>query len=592
MLEEFSKKKVYLSAISFIALVAVYAFIFFQKKNTNTIHYQQNIDLQQIKERGYLKAITEINAISYFDYRGQFIGYDYELAKQLAKQLGVNLQMVVAKNHDEAIQMLAEGKGDIIVNGFSEIMDKQLLLTNPYRKTEQVIVQTNDAKIINSADSSFSNHIKIDNITELNNKIIYIRNNSDYYHNIKSIADTLGLQLDLRLITDDRSTEDLIRAVANNEIEFTIANKDLALINQSYYNNLNIDLTLGKAKDLSFVVRKSSPALLVAVNDWLAKFMNSPTQKEIYNKYFNTNKNNLEYLNTKDLAANQISAYDDIIKAYANAIQWDWRLVAALIYQESKFNPYAKSWAGAKGLMQLMPKTAQSMGLSGNAYEAESNIRAGTKYLQTLKAMWQNIPDFTQRIKFILASYNAGPGHVKDAARLAKKYGFDETKWDGNVEYFILYKSNPKFYNDAVVQYGYCRGTETFNYVKNIIKKYFYYSNNYTDTIANFNLEDINNIPFKGIDGVYDPTTGLQLNSTRQEIFISEKLFESQKDLIPKNPKDNPFNQPKKELFKKNELKSKEKLFENKQELFTKDSSSSGSLIPKNNGQINQLEER
>jgi hypothetical protein len=242
--------------------------------------------------------------------------------------------------------------------------------------------------------------------------------------------------------------------------------------------------------------------------------------------------------------------------------------------------------------MQLMPGTAKQMGLHGNPYRADLNIQSGTKYLKYLEQFWKDIPDFTQKIKFILASYNAGPGHVQDAARLAKKYGYNHTEWDGNVEYFILYKSNPKFYTDKVVKYGYCRGTETFNYVRNIVKKYFYYTNNINDsTNTYFSLQQKDIIPFDGINGIYNPTQELEAKDARHELFVSRKLFEQNQELVPKTIRKNPFEEPASNLFNKFE-ENKNGLFKKKNTLFERDSSNNNQLIKNNNHNINQLQPR
>ena len=150
----------------------------------------------------------------------------------------------------------------------------------------------------------------------------------------------------------------------------------------------------------------------------------------------------------------------------------NWRLLASLIYQESKFDPYIKSWA-AEGLMQLMPKTAKSFGAKNP--RTRQNIRAGTKYLIWLESLWDSIPDPNERIKFVLASYNTGQGHVQDAQRLAEKFGHDPKKWDNNVAKYLLLKSNKQYYRDEVVKFGYARGKEPVNYVNGILARYEIY---------------------------------------------------------------------------------------------------------------------
>jgi membrane-bound lytic murein transglycosylase F len=177
------------------------------------------------------------------------------------------------------------------------------------------------------------------------------------------------------------------------------------------------------------------------------------------------------------LASGKISAYDQAIKKYSDQIGWDWRLLAAMIYQESRFDPNAQSWAGAFGLMQLMPNTAKRFGVERNS-PPDQHIRAGAEFIQWLNDRFKDkIPDEQERIKFILASYNIGYGHIFDAMNLAEKYGKDPKIWDKNVDEFLMMKSNPKYYMDPVVKYGYCRGIETYNFVSEVLERFTDYKN-------------------------------------------------------------------------------------------------------------------
>ena len=156
------------------------------------------------------------------------------------------------------------------------------------------------------------------------------------------------------------------------------------------------------------------------------------------------------------------------------AIGWDWRLLASQVYQESLFDPHATSWAGAVGLMQLLPETATSFG-AVNIEDPKENIAAGTRYLRWLDEYWELVPDSTERKKFVLASYNVGYGHVEDARRLAAKFGADQNTWDGHVASFMIHLSSHEFYSDEVVRNGYCRGEEPVSYVEEILERYEHY---------------------------------------------------------------------------------------------------------------------
>jgi membrane-bound lytic murein transglycosylase F len=151
--------------------------------------------------------------------------------------------------------------------------------------------------------------------------------------------------------------------------------------------------------------------------------------------------------------------------------------VASIIYQESRFNPAVESISGAYGLMQIMPVTARKLGIDIKS-SPESNIKAGIKYLNSLLAIFdRKVPDEKEKIHFVLAAYNAGPGHVLDAMKLAEKNGKDPKKWEGNVEMFLEKKSEPEYYNDPVVKNGYYKGIQSVKFVNQILNRYERYKN-------------------------------------------------------------------------------------------------------------------
>jgi membrane-bound lytic murein transglycosylase F len=152
-------------------------------------------------------------------------------------------------------------------------------------------------------------------------------------------------------------------------------------------------------------------------------------------------------------------------------------LISAIIYHESRFNEDAGSWLGAYGLMQLMPATAEAFGVE-NIEDPKQNVKGGVLLLNSLNNQFiKSIPDSTQRIKFVLAAYNIGLGHVNDAQRLAKKYGKNPLVWDGNVDIYLQNKMEEEFFKDEVVRFGYCRGEEATNFVRNVTNNYKQYKN-------------------------------------------------------------------------------------------------------------------
>ena len=167
-----------------------------------------------------------------------------------------------------------------------------------------------------------------------------------------------------------------------------------------------------------------------------------------------------------------ISHYDKLFMQYSQPIRWDWRLMAAQCYQESTFDPKAVSFAGAKGLMQIMPGTADALGLPRDKmYDPEQNIAAAAKYLGQLEGKFGDIKDRAERTNFVLASYNGGIHHIRDAMALAQRDGKNPHRWRDVSEY-VLKLATPKYYNDPIVKHGYMRGSETVDYVSKIRQRH------------------------------------------------------------------------------------------------------------------------
>jgi membrane-bound lytic murein transglycosylase F len=223
-------------------------------------------------------------------------------------------------------------------------------------------------------------------------------------------------------------------------------------------------------------VRKNSPELLKAINSWIQKEKKSDAYYVIYNKYFKNRKSFRGRIQSDFYSknSNKISKYDTIIKENAEKLGWDWRFLCSQVYQESRFDPKAVSWAGAGGLIQLMPATAKEVGVT-NSYNPQQNIAGGVRYLDKMRGRFESVEDSIQKVKFTLASFNCGAGHVFDAQRLAEKNGKDPNVWDDNVEEFILKLKSKKYYLDDVVRYGFVRGAEPYNYVRDIFLRYDHY---------------------------------------------------------------------------------------------------------------------
>lgn len=170
-----------------------------------------------------------------------------------------------------------------------------------------------------------------------------------------------------------------------------------------------------------------------------------------------------------------ISNYDGYFQQYSRDIRWDWRLMAAQCYQESTFDPKAVSFAGAKGLMQIMPGTADHLGVARDKlYDPETNIAAAAKLIKELQQAFSDIRDHYERTNFVLASYNGGSHHIRDAMALARRDGKNASRW-AEVAPYVLKLATAQYYNDPIVKYGYMRGSETVDYVEKIRSRHVSY---------------------------------------------------------------------------------------------------------------------
>lgn len=420
-------------------------------------------DLSQIKDSGELVVLTLYSSTSYFIYRGQEMGFQYELSDQFAKSLGLKLRIEVANNVEELIRKLMAGEGDMIA--YNLPMTKEwkdsLLYCGEDVITHQVIVQQGRGK-----------QKPLKDVTELVGKDIYVKPGK-YYERLVNLNNELGGGINIHEVTNDSITsEDLITQVAQGKIPYTVVDNDLARLNKTYYPNLNIGLSISFDQRSSWAVRKDSPELAAAANKWHKENMTSPAYTASTKRYFENSKM-MPHSPILSLKEGKISHYDELFKKYSKDIDWDWRMLASLAYTESNFDTTAVSWAGAKGLMQLMPATARAMGVpSGKEQNPEQSIKAAIKYIAATDRSLSMIHDKQERIKFILASYNAGLGHIYDAMALAEKHGKNKLIWKDNVENFILLKSNEEYFTDPVCKNGYFRGIETYNFVRDIISRY------------------------------------------------------------------------------------------------------------------------
>lgn len=435
--------------------------------------------LDRVLKEGTLEVTTNYNSMNYYIYRGQPMGFQYEMLEQFSSSLGVKLKIRIEENLEKAFEQLAEQKTDLVAMGLTVTGErrKRFDFTEPLLITRQVLVQRLPDNWRRFATRDELEAKLLRSSLELGGKTIHVQEGSIFMKRLEVLAEETGDSINI--IEDKRGVEELVEAVSKGQIEYTVSDEHMALLFSKIYPDIDVRTPLSFEQRLAWALNKESDnELLNEINEWLAVFTSSPEGRALYRKYFEgsgiSSSRRSEF---HSMTGGKLSSYDDVVRMVAKDIGWDWRLLASLIYQESEFKPDVVSWAGAFGLMQLMPAAMEQLGIDTSA-SAEEQIHAGGKYLQYLDVQIpETVTDSNERIKFVLAAYNSGIGHVLDARRLAQKYRKDPNVWTENVDFFLRNKSKPAFYNDEVVYYGYARGEETYRFVVEINERYEHYKN-------------------------------------------------------------------------------------------------------------------
>ncbi|MEY4289058.1 MAG: hypothetical protein RLZZ30_1146 [Bacteroidota bacterium] len=423
------------------------------KQHAPTVH----IDLKEIQKKGKLTILTENSSLSFFEYRGKRLGFEYEIMDTFCKSMGLKMEVKVISDTKDFQKFLNNGEGDVISSNLVVSLsdEHKMAYSTPYYYTHQVLVQrTGDSLIKEPA--------------ELANQSVYVRNNSPFSSRLTALQEEIGSHIHIRYKKDNPITEDLIDMVANNVIPYTVAHENLARICKEMHPNLNIETQMSFQQKIAFGLRLNSPELKKKLDAFIESYCASPAYKDLKKRYFDyLNVAPVEFYITKK---GHLSPFDDVFKSVAKKYGWDWKVLAAVAFKESRFNPNARGFGGAYGMMQFMPNTGPSCGVfPGSAPEVQ--ILGGMKLLNRTYNRWKAVPDQEQRLKFTLASYNAGPCHIEDAQNLARAAGLNPLIWDGNVEEMVRHLDEPKYYRSEHVRCGAYRG-HAVTYVKKVFAIY------------------------------------------------------------------------------------------------------------------------
>lgn len=412
--------------------------------------------LRNIRKRGKLIALMENNATCYYLYKDTPMGFEYDLVKAFADHLGVALE-VKTPGWNALFNFLERKDGDIIAAGmtYTPGRDNRVDFSTSYLSVKQNIIIHKSNRSIKSID-------------DLNGVSIHVREGTTYQQRLEELKKK---GINLTIVTHKNiPTEELIEMVEKRKIVATVADSNIALLNRRYYPDIKIAFPISKKQDLAWAVRNGDRGLLSEINWFFARIKANGTFKKIYNRYYGS-VDHFDYVDIKKFhrrIITRLPEFKTVIKQESERYGFDWRLIAAVIYQESHLDPFAQSYTGTRGMMQLTRTTAKEMGVS-NRFDWRQNIRGGVAYLAKLTKRFDDIKDPRTRLLFALASYNIGYGHVRDAQQIAMELGEDPKTWDGLKKALPLLRRK-EYYSRT--KHGYARGTEPVTYIEHILTYY------------------------------------------------------------------------------------------------------------------------
>lgn len=423
-------------------------------------HDKYKVDLAGIKQRKTLRVLTRNGPATYFLWRGELLGFDYEIVKQFSNELQLRLEIVIPTAGEDILDWLADGRGDMVAAAMT-ITDQRLqqgfAFSQRYNEVSEVFV-TN------------GKHLQLRSLEDLIGHTVVANPHYSYWESLTELQQA-GLDFQLVEAPSDLGTAAIIEGVASGKFEVTLADSHLVDIEKTFLPDLDSELVLGDPVHHGWIVREEDRELLAEINHFLKREYRSLEFNLVYNKYFKNPRRILQHAEQRVGPDDALSPFDAMVKRYAPDHHFDWRLIISQMYQESRFDPKAVSFAGAIGLMQLLPSTAVQVGVEKSRLtDPETSIRAGVSYLAWTRDRFSRTLPVDERLWFSLAGYNAGYGHVHDARRLAKQKGWDQNVWFDNVEKAMLLLSKREYARRA--RFGYCRGSEPVQYISEIRDRY------------------------------------------------------------------------------------------------------------------------
>ena len=408
-------------------------------------------DWSAIRASGQLRMLTISSPATYYLWRGAQLGFEYELVRRFADSHGLDLWVTVAADHQELAAELAAGGGDLVAAGWVMTPDRAaagLLFTRHYLEIRETFVTAGEP---------------VSDLADLAGRTVTVPRATSYPARLAAMRGNLDVEV------SELSGPAILEAVAEGELDVTLVGSHHAELAAAFDSRLTPGLALDPVMRLVWAVGPGRRDLKRELDAFLDAGYRGTEFNVLYNKYF-VNRQRQAQQREHRITGSQLSEYDALVKPRAAAEGFDWRLIVAQMYQESGFDPARVSFAGARGLLQIMPRTAIEFGVDpARLVDPEVGIDAGVRYLAWSRDRFPDLPPGEQ-LWFALASYNGGFGHVRDARRVARQLGLDGSRWFGHVEEAMLELSEPRYASQAA--YGYVRGSEVTGYVREIRNRY------------------------------------------------------------------------------------------------------------------------
>ena len=414
--------------------------------------------LKQIQKSGELVVISRNSPTTYYEGAEGPTGFEYELARKFADSLGVNLRIITPENLNDIFDLLDRGEAHFAAAGLTitEARKQRVMFGPSYQQiTEQLVYHNQDPKP--------------ESIKDLSRGSLEVISGSSHVESLQALKKK---HPELQWTeTDDRESEEMLQMVEKKNIDFTIADSNEVALNQRFMLELRVAFDISEPKKLAWAFPKTKDTSLydkAMIYFW--RILNNGELTQLIERHYG-HVAKFDYVGNRIYIrhiATRLSKYRELFKQAAEKYELDWKLLAAMGYQESHWNPRAVSPTGVRGIMMLTRETAGHLGIK-NRLDPKSSIFGGAKYLAQIRDRFEDSLPEPDRTWFALASYNVGYYHVEDARKIATDQGKDPDKWI-DLKTTLPLLSRKKWYKKT--RFGYARGWEPVKYVENIRRYY------------------------------------------------------------------------------------------------------------------------